>query len=397
MRALGGVGLHLSGGVDSSSIVGMAAEMVRAGKISAKPLETFSLLFPYADCDERDYIREVVEFTGFEANYADPLTLDRAACVASVARYKDFVDYPNGAMWQNLWERARDRGFRVMISGTGSDEWMSGSMYIYADLLLELRWIELTRRIRADSKKYWVWAKKRNNAFTFFLRLAVWPLLPPWAQMALKRRAGRELFPGFIDPTFASRIGLGRRMRRKPRYPRGSNFSQRAVYDNYAYGWIAHGHDTNDRIVARFGLEERHPFLDRRLAEYIYAIPEDQRLRNRETKFVLRRAVAGRVPERILGRRDKAEFSIMFIKVFELAQAERLFDNMALEEKAGWLSAAAFRETFRKTVENYQTLNLWPIWTTFSLELWYRVIQLNRPAELLAGENEAPRALSASA
>jgi asparagine synthase (glutamine-hydrolysing) len=300
-------------------------------------------------------------------------------------------------MWQNLWERARDRGFRVMISGTGSDEWMSGSMYIYADLLLELRWIELARRIRADSKKYWVWAKKRNNAFTFFLRLAVWPLLPPWAQMALKRRAGRELFPAFIDPTFASRIELGRRMRRKPRYPRGSNFSQRAVYDNYAYGWIAHGHDTNDRIVARFGLEERHPFLDRRLAEYIYAIPEDQRLRNRETKFVLRRAVAGRVPERILGRRDKADFSIMFIKVFELAQAERLFDNMALEEKARWLSAAAFSETFRKTVENYQTLNLWPIWTTFSLELWYRVIQLKRPAELLAGENEAPRALSASA
>lgn len=379
MRALGGVAVHLSGGVDSTSVAGTANALLRENRTSAAPVETFSLLMPYKDCDERAWIQQAVEMFGLPANYSDPFVIDPRQCAESVARHKDFADYPNGIMWANLWSGARDRGFRVMLSGTGSDEWMSGSMYEYADMLLRLRWAELWRRTRADSQKWFKWTEGRRNAFTFFLRFAVWPLLPARLQILMKRASDRDFFPSFVNLDFARRIGLAERMRRKPRYPAWLSFGRRAVYDNFVNGWVAHGLETNDRTTALFGVEERHPFHDRRLIEFLFAVPEKVRCCDRRRKAVLRDAMRGRIPEAIRERRDKADFSIVFVKVLEQLTAHGWPDSMALEQ-AGWVNSGAFRQLFVETLKDYEEMNLWPIWTTFSLELWYRLVVLREEA-----------------
>ena len=63
-----------------------------------------------------------------------------------------------------------------------------------------------------------------------------------------------------------------------------------------------------DRSVARFGLEARHPFLDRRLAEFLLAIPGEQLYRGGRSKWLLRRAMDGILPGPVLERRDKTRF-----------------------------------------------------------------------------------------
>ena len=58
----------------------------------------------------------------------------------------------------------------------------------------------------------------------------------------------------------------------------------------------------HERSAAALGIEVRHPFLDRRLFEYVLAIPGEQLFRLGGTKSLLRRSMAGVVPERIRQR-----------------------------------------------------------------------------------------------
>jgi asparagine synthase (glutamine-hydrolysing) len=137
-----------------------------------------------------------------------------------------------------------------------------------------------------------------------------------------------------------------------------------------------HGREITDREVAVYRSEERHPFLDRRLLEFLIAIPDDQRIRNNLPKFVLRQAIRGKVPDSVCDRRDKAYFSITFVESFERMGGERLFARMALDE-VGIVDRQEFLRVYRHRLADWQNQNLWPVWNTLAAELWYRVAFLN--------------------
>ena len=63
-------------------------------------------------------------------------------------------------------------------------------------------------------------------------------------------------------------------------------------------------------------------------------------------------------------------------QALERMGGEHLFDTMALES-AGWVNRAKFQNTYRDRSENYIETNIWPLWTVFALEVWYRMILLN--------------------
>ncbi len=373
MRAVGGVGAHLSGGLDSTSVVGMASLLRREGKVGDASFETFSLLFDHPDLDERAYIFETVKMIGLTANYPEPAPIDLAMCVETSRRYRDFTEYPNGGMWNRVWPAAREKGFRVLLTGTGSDEWMSGSAHVYADLLRGGQWGKLWQSVRDDSRL----VPKANDRGVpdFFLRYALWPLLPATLRKVGRRLRNRAVVPDFINPDFANRIGLADRLERELRRPAGMDFAQFALYEAFNSGWVAHGFDIFDRSTARFGIEERHPFHDRRLYEFLLAIPADQRARDSRRKYILRNAMRGLVPDSVLARRDKADFSILFIRALAQIGGEHFFDTMMLES-AGWIDRGKFQRAYCYRSENYSDTNIWPLWTAFALELWYRMTVL---------------------
>jgi len=385
-RVLGRYGAHLSGGVDSSSIVGMAEAMRREGAIAAAPFETYSILFDEPSVDERAYIFDVVAMLSLTANYIEPIALDLPALAASVCRFKEFPEYPNGAIWHAVWRRARSQGVRVLLSGTGSDEWMSGSPWYYADLLLSGAWRKLWLRVKSDSLAYYgregpaVWLGQ-------LARRAVWPLLPLSVRKAIRRMRGQNAIPSFIQAPFARRNGLWDRVQAEPHLP-GSTFGQRALYNCFVNGWVMHGRELTDQAIAPYGLEERYPFLDRRLIEFLMAVPDDQRIRNNQPKFVLRQAMRGKIPDSIYGRKGKAYFTILFVKTLNQMGGERLFDRMALAD-AGWIDRAEFLRVYRRRMADWDNQNLWPLWNTFAAEMWYRLAYLNEAPPAFQPPREA--------
>ncbi|MGH9532080.1 MAG: asparagine synthase-related protein [Terriglobales bacterium] len=79
---------------------------------------------------------------------------------------------------------------------------------------------------------------------------------------------------------------------------------------------------------SRFGVECRWPFLERRLVEFLLAVPQEQRWRREESKFLLRQAMTGIVPEKLRQRKHKASFTVVVdqeLKRRQVEKAEALF------------------------------------------------------------------------
>jgi asparagine synthase (glutamine-hydrolysing) len=375
------VGAELSGGLDSSSVVGAVQSLYREEGVNDLGFETFSLAFPGLGCDESDYIQDVVQMWHIESN-AVCADIAVTSCYAEqVHRYQDFPDYPNGVMLYPLMSLAREKGVRVLLTGNGGDDWLTGSLYHYADFLRQFKILSLIRQVRYD-RKFKDGSGVPVVVFPSFpiLRLGVFPLVPwTWRQL-IKRILGRTRVPSWIDVQFARRIRLDERLNRENFKLRFSNFSKEDIYNNnLACGFLSHAYESGSRSESWFGVEKRHPFMDRRVVEYALALPEEQRWRWDQLKFVVRRAMQGLVPERILRRDTKADFSHVFAEALQVQESERLFDSL-LMERMRWVDGEVLRKNYRKMAEDFASGDLTYIfyirrlWMTFGIELWFNTI-----------------------
>ncbi len=148
------IGLELSGGLDSSSVVSFLQSQSQTHPRHDDRFQTFSLVFPGLPCDEQAFIDDVVARGPFHSHRIRPETPRLEAFVEDVHRYQDFPDHPNGAMNAPLRVLAQRQGCRVLLTGSGGDEWLTGSFFHYADLLRKLKFGSLLRRLRADQPWY---------------------------------------------------------------------------------------------------------------------------------------------------------------------------------------------------------------------------------------------------
>jgi len=209
------------------------------------------------------------------------------------------------------------------------------------------------------------------------LRLGVFPLVPWTWRYLIKRVLGRTGIPSWIDAQFARRIRLYERLNRENIRLRFSTFAQQDIYNNnLAYGFLFHGYESGNRSESWFGVEKRHPFMDKRVVEYALALPEEQRWRWDQPKFVVRRAMQGLVPERILRRDTKADFSHVFAEALQVRESGRLFDSLLIESMR-WVDGEILRKIYRKMAQNFASGDptyisyVWKLWMTFGIELWF--------------------------
>ncbi|HKV55374.1 MAG TPA: asparagine synthase-related protein [Candidatus Binataceae bacterium] len=369
--------IQMSGGVDSTSVAGMARSLLAAGALGETRVETFSLIFPGMRADEQQFIRESTAMFGLPATLVKAAVMEPAGLAEAILRYRDPIEVPNGAMWTPLWGIERERGFRVALTGAGSDEYMTGYGDAPANLIAQMKLGELIRYMGSPEQRLWQEAESRN-AFTYLLRHGIWPLLPFKLQFLLKRASGARLYPEFVNHDFARRLNLAVRLRRKPRHPRGMSIADQSAYQWYAGVWLSHSMEYLDRLTGRAGIEERQPFHDRRLVEFLFAIPAEQRCRNGMIKFILRNAMRGLIPELIRTRPDKAGYGDIFLAVLRNFNRPAL-ESMALEQ-AGWIDSRAFCRMFDEVLEprDDDPAGLWPVWSTLSMEFWYKLVILGQ-------------------
>jgi asparagine synthase (glutamine-hydrolysing) len=289
---------ELSGGLDSSSIVCMAQDILSNEGAPAPNLETIS----YYDKteprgDDWGYFQKVEAKRGRAGIHIDG---SKVGTSPETLAYRAFCSLPGALGYgqkvdTERTDAVRNGGYRAVLSGLGGDEFTGGvpdPRALLGDLLVQGKWIELARQLTA-----WGLVKQR-----------------PWIQLLWQ--AAVNAVPSTIGKHFLREAKVEPWFRKD--FAERTNLAFRQIDVNEHFGlWLPTrrayigGVLTMANNMAKLpsssdALEEaRYPFLDQDFIEFILSIPASQLLRPGERRSLMRRALVGIVPQEILARRTK--------------------------------------------------------------------------------------------
>lgn len=297
--------LELSGGLDSSSIVCMADDILAKERVQVPRVDTFSFWDPNEpDDDDYLYFTKVEGQRGRTGHHAeifgngDTFSLRCEEIVwtpgfgprAEVAAAKQKIVHAGG--------------YRVLLSGIGGDEFLGGALdprIQIADLVAQSRFRELAQCLLD-------WSNSKRYPLVRLLVESATFVFPAFLREHLSEDAGIE---PWINREFAKKHDLRRRM---------------LAAAEGSWRWSPSERDCAQTILSigrqmtYFGPsmeESRYPYLDRDLVEFLVSLPTEQLLRPGQKRSLLRRALADLLPAEILRRTTKAGIGRCFTQMFE--------------------------------------------------------------------------------
>lgn len=313
LRADVPVGCYLSGGLDSCAVLGLAA------KHHADPIRAFTLTFDRAEYDEEKEAKEMAAKAGAEFfpipirqddladNFADAILQAEAFCINAhgVAKY--------------LLSRAvRKAGYKVVLTGEGSDEVLGGYPHFRRDMLLYNQ-----EGQNADEVAALLDALERGNPVSRGLLMphgAARPLenvrrqlgfVPSWIETFSARSAKMQgLLAGEFTEKFGQRasyhallngIDIRGQLEGRDAVHQSLYLWSKTMLPNYILTMLG------DRMEMAHSIEGRVPFLDHRVVEVIRSQPVSQKIHGMTEKYVLREAVRDVITDTVY-RRQKHPF-----------------------------------------------------------------------------------------
>jgi len=273
----------------------------------APPLPSFSATSAAAGCVETRTIRASQTVPHLAANdiaLEDFPTLADEVLHLTQASGEPFDGHM--AMLRAVYLAAHKAGITVMLDGAGGDT------TLLADDMVAWR---LRRgdiigawREAVGARRFW---GEQMPSLKTFIGGARYLVVPEWLR-TLRRRAGagaqqrRMDQASLVDPGLARRVNLAERRAANARHVGlkldGRCEDRRAMV---THPFITVARERYDRVAAPLGIEPRDPFLDRRLVAFCLALPPDQIEHDGWPKIVLRRAMAGVLPDAVRWRSGK--------------------------------------------------------------------------------------------
>lgn len=354
LRADVAVGTSLSGGIDSSAVVGYLAKGRRV-----KRQHTFSARFPGWTLDEGRYIADVSALSRARSHEVEPVP--SAADLEKVIWHQDqpFGSLSIYAQW-SVMRLAQEHGVTVLLDGQGADETLAGYHFYFAALFRYLlrtgRWLALAREMRGFSAARGT-ARLRSLAF--------YAVPEPAARLLRRLRTGPGISTGFARTQAPARVRApGDRFRTDLDGMLASTLSETMLPGLLRYA---------DRNSMAFGREIRLPYLDHRLVELAFSLPWDMKLHGGQTKHVLREAMSDYLPDSVRRRKDKIGYAPPQAAWLRGALREWADDLLASRRFAEreWTDAPAVRGMWRAFLDGNDHMD-GDVWRFLSVEAWAR-------------------------
>ncbi len=287
------VGIALSGGLDSSSIA------LTSKSILNKTIKTFSVYYDVdKKYDEREFIKAVLDTGGFEPHF---YTQDEQINLEQIRHWTFHQDAPtSGASPYSAYlnyKNVRNAGIIVLLNGQGGDEILGGYPYYFKylvkDQLKKIQISSLTKNLFG-----WTTHESLKNAMKYFGGGLAALCLPAHYLHRLEKNK-------YITPEL---YRLNEFTSEKYFIESFNNNLSKSLYDSLRTGMIPHLLNWEDRNSMACSIESRVPFLDHRLAELMFSLPNHQKISKGVTKIILRKALSDLLPEKILHRKDKKGF-----------------------------------------------------------------------------------------
>jgi asparagine synthase (glutamine-hydrolysing) len=362
------ISAELSGGLDSSLVVAMACKL--SHQLHQPLPETYGMVFPGLNCDERSYIDLMSKTLQLPVHYIDSLPEEKQDHPGQTAFSCEPPDIPNLSMRNALLTKVSQSHSRVLLSGIGGDEWFTGSGYPYLDLFNNKKYSMLFAQLYRSCSGHNRHALKRLTVNLF------WPLIPSTLRKFLCRRSGLS-FPPWLSDKFILETHVHQRFQKTDPRVTLSNLGNLSLYQVLSNGVEPFFLETADRYHAKYGIEYRSPFLDRRIVEFAASVPDYERRDCEHNKRIFRHHSNTLLPEAIRKRHDKAEFSYFFGKVFSSKAFIETTTHSVMAKKK-WIDEDILKEMLIKKCQafnanrNYQGSYNWEIWFAYAIEVWLK-------------------------
>ena len=366
MRSDRTVGVYLSGGLDSSSIVGMA-HYLDNGKYNSH-LETYSISFPGRGCDETKFINNVIKKWNCKHHINKLHEQQEIDWSQHIEKTLEFPDPPNLTMLDPLMEEVVSNDVHIMLHGLGGDELFTGSPFGYLDLLRRRKIKQFVEELKFNRQF------GTKKALIKLIANISWPLIPKPIRSSLIFLKTKPKYPPWISKKVVNNIEGRIHAYKENIGSEYANLSDRNIFTILMNPWIANVFELSDRYSSYYNVENRYPFYDRRLVEFALAIPEYERSRRDITKYILRKAGQYLLPQSVTERKDKAEFSITFVEQIRKKEKNQSVRIQEINQK-GYISneklfLEKFNQFFKTDVDKQYIENLWSLWFTYSINIF---------------------------
>lgn len=349
------VGVCLSGGLDSSSIVSVLIK-----EFNKRDINAFSAVYEKGEeADESVFINEFkneLKNMFFTTPSAESLMADlksfincHSEPVAALGPYAQF----------KVMQLAKNH-VTVTLDGQGADEQLGGYHYFFASyfkfLLNKFRLLRLIKEMAAYGQKH------RSLVAIKYLGLYMAPSF-------LKDRLSK-ISHDYINEDFYREGTISSHLKTELYNPGNLNES---LIQHFEFK-LEHLLKWEDHNSMWHSLESRVPFLDHHLVERTLSLSPGKIIKNGSTKYMLRQAMKGILPEKISTRQDKIGFATPWDKWFKTVEFKNLIFDI--------LHSAAFRErellSREKCLKGFEKFIAGKIsipkevWKWVNLELWFR-------------------------
>ncbi len=365
------LGAALSGGLDSSAIVRLAANE------DVHP-DCYSLRYLGQPYDESGYASIVADKAKCEIHWVEPDAKNTIDLIQEIVWHHDAPTAIRGRLphWAVMRQASQD--VRVMLEGTGSDELLAGYSFFVTPYLLDSlheikqkkQWNRLKKLVQEINQLNAIGGYK-NNYFITTLLNSTKKLLPtyPWKQCAT-----REFRNQFGEVSLLKKRGakLSNDIH-KPFLNRLDN----ALWHDFSYAGLPESLHGCDAASMAFSVESRAPFLDHRLVEFCFALPSEQKISNGWTKRILREALIDDLPKKIIRRKVKLGFPAPYGQWLSSESNYKMLSEILLSTKClqrGILDKNKLHTLFaskyigQKYVRRYVEVG----WRMLSMEIWFR-------------------------
>lgn len=308
------IGSCLSGGLDSSTVVSLAGkiwqEQPETATAVGENFHTFTSCYDNPELDERDYALAVAQSVKATPQLVFPSPRDFWSDFERIAWHEDMPF--GGLSFYSQWRvmrAAKEAGVKVLLDGQGGDEVFGGyAKFRYAYLASLLRSGSIAKMVRElgatlgqgdryvlDIRNGYRYLPKRVRSLLRVDSLLKGVLTAQWDQVVS------------AESTPATRWWRNTSGARNGDCP--WTIMQRIQVDDLLLDTLPTLLRLEDRSSMAFSLEARVPLLDHKLVEYGVSLPDDLKVHNGWSKYAVRQAMQGLLPESVRLRKSKLGFA----------------------------------------------------------------------------------------
>ena len=360
LRSAFPIGSMLSGGLDSSSIVCTAREILV--KNGGYPLKTFSLIFedtPLAD--EQYYINHVINKGFLDPYYINADDYSPVSKLDPVLWRNDEPIRAFNLYYDNLLSKlASKKDIRIILDGLGGDSTISHGNGLLIDYIKNNQWKKFFREAKGTSDRL-------NHSM---IKIIIGELLEIYPDRLSKFLLKNKYNNGekILNKKFTLEIDLGNDFL-KNELPEKSREHHYNIINS---GLIQHVLEETDKISACYNIEPRYPFFDVRLMEFCLAIPSDEKRKYGWDRFILRQSMNNTLPKEIQWRKTKKTGLKSNIHNFINIDKEFIdyiiFNNN--ENIENYVDMKFIQNIYQKFKDKEDAQDFFELWKVVSLGLW---------------------------